>query len=572
MGIFHFFGWFKNNFSGSIKKLSNTQNLSDIDVNIDNLMIDMNGLFHNSAQKVYEYGNFKPKMGLFVKDKITNTIKQQQKVYEDVCKSIEDLLILVKPNKRLILCVDGPAPFSKIVQQRRRRFRSTMEREEDDISFDSNNITPGTKFMDHLSKYIDWYIRKRISEDPMWQNIEIILSNEKVPGEGEAKCTSYVRQYGSPEESYCIQGADADLIMLSLGTQLDKFYILREDTYDKDNKYFVIDIENTSLQLSEIMRWESEKFEYDCKNAIDDFIFLCFLIGNDFLPHIPSLEIIESGIDIIISIYKDVGKDYGHILKYKNGDIYFNKDVLKVFFEHVSDYERPILEKKLRNKRFYFQDEILESCAVFEPNKITLDIKRYRTDYVNKYFKDMDMEKVCQSYLEGVHWVITYYKKGVPDWKWYYPYDYAPPAIEIIKYISKFVFPKYNRHTYALLPFQQLLCVLPPKSAKLLPTPLDKLIKDHDSPLKEFYPDEFEVDLAGKKNDWQGIVILPIISPETILKEYENCSDKLNDFDKRRNIFGKSFIYSFDKDKSITFNSYYGNILNCRVKNRFINL
>jgi 5'-3' exonuclease len=182
------------------------------------------------------------------------------------------------------------------------------------------------------------------------------------------------------------------------------------------------------------------------------------------------------------------------------------------------------------------------------------------------------MEKVCQSYLEGVHWVITYYKKGVPDLKLYYPYDYAPPATEIINYISKFVFPKYNRNTYALLPFQQLLCVLPPKSAKLLPEPLNKLITDDDSPIKDFYPEKFEIDLAGKKNDWQGIVILPIISPEIIVNEYAKFSEKLNEFDKRRNIFGKSFIYSFDKDKSITFNSYYGTIFNCRVKNKFINL
>ena len=38
-----------------------------------------------------------------------------------------------------------------------------------------------------LSKYIDWYIRKRISEDQYWQSIEVVFSNEKSPGEGEHK-------------------------------------------------------------------------------------------------------------------------------------------------------------------------------------------------------------------------------------------------------------------------------------------------------------------------------------------------------------------------------------------------
>ena len=40
----------------------------------------------------------------------------------------------------------------------------------------------------------------------------------------------------------------------------------------------------------------------------------------------------------------------------------------------------------------------------------------------------------------------------------------------------------------------------------------------------------------------------------------------------RRNIFGKSFIYSYNKDISTTFNSFYGNIYNCKVQNKIINL
>ena len=60
MGIKHFFMWFKNHYSEYMRPMRRGDTLAKVGVNIDNLMIDMNGVFHNSAQKVYQYGNFKP--------------------------------------------------------------------------------------------------------------------------------------------------------------------------------------------------------------------------------------------------------------------------------------------------------------------------------------------------------------------------------------------------------------------------------------------------------------------------------------------------------------------------------
>jgi 5'-3' exoribonuclease 2 len=45
-------------------------------------------------------------------------------------------------------------------------------------------------------------------------------------------------------------------------------------------------------------------FGLDLERIVDDFVFMCFLVGNDFLPHIPALKIVDGGIDCLIVLYK----------------------------------------------------------------------------------------------------------------------------------------------------------------------------------------------------------------------------------------------------------------------------
>jgi 5'-3' exonuclease len=574
MGIKHFFGWFKKNFGKNIKNLKKNQDFETAGVSVDNLMIDCNGLFHSSTQKIYEYGSHKPKtrlMGVKAKRKRLGSFKQQIKVFEDVCKNIEDLLALVKPTKRLILCVDGPAPLSKQNQQRQRRFKSASEKDEEEFKrFDSNCITPGTTFMDYLSKYIDWYVIKNISSNTDWEHLEVVFSSEKSPGEGEHKIINYIRSYGEPDDSYCIHGLDADLIMLALGTHLPNFWILREDLYNPRNEFFVIDIGTARNELARMMDW-SDHFEgtnsdddapqFISESGVNDFIFICFMVGNDFLPHIPSLEIIEGGIDQMIDVYKNVGERYGHLTNTVNDNVIFRKISLEVFLGTISQYDKGILEEKLLHKDQFFPDLMLEKNATIDKGKYIVDIDGLRKDYYKESFTEgSDIKDLCHQYFEGLQWVLSYYTRGVPDWKWCFKHHYAPFAHELAEHITDFQFPE-KRETVPTTPFQQLLSVLPPKSSGLIPVPLSQLLTDSRSGIKKFCPDKFAVDLSGKRREWEGIVLLPMVDFSIIEEEYNKHIDKVDKKDLVRNCVGDTYVYIHSYEEVLTiWQSVYGEI------------
>lgn len=569
MGVFQFYSWFRKQFPKDIYKLNKSIN-RELNLEVDNLMIDMNGLFHTSAQKVFKYGNYKPPY----KVEIFNNNKTQQQVFNDVCQNLENILMTVNPNKRLILCVDGPAPIAKQVQQRKRRYKSSLDREENDKSFDSNCISPGTLFMDNLSTYIDWFIRSRLSENPLWQNLEVIYSSSSVPGEGEQKLLMYIRKYGRNNESFVMHGLDADLIMLSLLTQFPKFYILRDDTFDYNNNFLLIDIGSVRQQLIEMMRWENENdLKFNEEWVINDFVFLCFLTGNDFLPNVPSIEIIEGGVEVIISISKNVGRTHGHITRNKSGNIVFCKTSLKRFLEIVSESEKDLLEQKFKNRKMYFEDKILEKSASYniKDEKYDIDIEKYRDLYNDNVLEGEDLEKLSHSYLTGLQWIIKYYTKEVPSWSWYYENHYSPLASTLIKYTDSYESPRYHKGV-SLTPYQQLLCILPPKSATLLPKPLDSLL---NTTLKKFNPEDVEIDLSGKLKEYMGIVKIPFVDVNIVKKVHKENKDKLGTGDKKRDSFGNSLIYTYNPSSSSKpriFYSYYGNIIDCKVNTKNIDL
>ncbi|CUS09595.1 unnamed protein product [Tuber aestivum] len=215
--------------------------------------------------------------------------------------------------------------------------------------WDSNAITPGTPFMDILAASLKYWIAKKLNDDPAWAKLKIVISDSTVPGEGEHKIMEFIRsQRLSPEYNpntrHVIYGLDADLIMLGLGTHEPHFRVLREDVFarearaktckicgqkghraeectgkakekqgefgEKDNasslKPFVwLHVSILREYLAVELQVSGQPFKFELERALDDWIFMCFFVGNDFLPHLPSLEIRENGIDTLIAVWRD---------------------------------------------------------------------------------------------------------------------------------------------------------------------------------------------------------------------------------------------------------------------------
>jgi len=506
-------------------------------------MIDLNGVFHNSAQKIFEYGNFAKQVSLLRPKKVIADPERLYKTcFEDVCKTIDELVAITRPTRKLVLAIDGVAPLSKQNQQRQRRYRGIVENSQlPDGAFDSNCITPGTKFMDSLSKYIDWHIRKNIN-DGTWK-FEVVFSNEKCPGEGEHKLINYIRKFGSISETYCINALDADLFMLSLGTHMPNFYLLREELYDPNYDYMYVAIGDVKGDLVKLMNWSDD---CDPDRLVNDFILICFLCGNDFLPNIPSISIMENGLNMIIDFYK-ANKSYLTI------DSQINLPAFKSFLELISNSEKDMMVRRINNKSAYIEDTILSKFT--EDN---FDMKAYQQVYNERYISNVKQD--VHSYLQGCHWVLSYYLSGISNWEWMYSNQYSLFAADLVDNIDSFKL-EDAKETCPLLPFQQLLCVLPPKSFKFIPKPLDKLYLE----FPEFYPDKFKINYEGKKKKYEGIVELPAIDVNKIKDASIKLLGNVSKDDASRNIASLPVFYKLDDEFISEFRSLFGTIKKSRV-------
>ncbi|KAK1326384.1 5'-3' exoribonuclease 4 [Acorus calamus] len=603
------------------------------EIEFDNLYLDMNGIIHPCF---HPEGKPAP--------------KSYDEVFKAIFRYIDRIFTMIRPRKLLYMAIDGVAPRAKMNQQRSRRFRAAKdaadlaaeaeklrnnfeshEKKLEDLepieNLDSNIITPGTEFMATLSSALQYYIHLRLNRDPGWRSVKVILSDASVPGEGEHKIMSYIRLQRNlpgfdPNTCHCLYGLDADLIMLALATHEIHFVILREDvravqSSRKFNKGARITseckggnvlmnemIDDAPRQPFQFLKiWvlreylehdliPSKAAKADLERLIDDFVFMCLLVGNDFLPHIPSLEISEGAIDLLMAIYK---KEFVQMGGYLTNSFEVDLGRVEHFILEVGSYEDAIFRRRgqLIKESIQFRRPSINHVSTmmsittkkgslnfwssfaskspsisqtsnstdlnsqssksgFSPalsndtvscngvvDKIRLGEEGWKERYYSEKFDVMteeDREKIKRSavlhYVEGMCWVMHYYYQGVCSWQWFYPYHYAPFASDFHG-LSQLEICFIQGNPFK--PFDQLMGVLPAASAHALPLSYRLLMRDTESPIADFYPTDFMLDMNGKRFSWQAVCKLPFIEESRLLAEIKKVEHTLTDEEKQRN-------------------------------------
>ncbi|EZG05534.1 hypothetical protein H106_04575 [Trichophyton rubrum CBS 735.88] len=175
-------------------------------------------------------------------------------------------------------------------------------------------------------------------------------------------------------------------------------------------------------------------------------------------------------------------------------------------------------------------------------------------DWKDKYYKGKfgwglenteEMRKLTENYVQGLQWVLFYYYRGVASWPWFYRYHYAPMISDIHLGLGADVDFKLGQPFF---PFQQLMGVLPDRSKKIVPVAFHGLMTTPDSPIIDFYPRDFELDMNGKKMEWEAVVKIPFIDEERLLKAMATKEHLLTPEEKARNTFGVTLKFTYSPD------------------------
>lgn len=508
--------------------------------NIEYLFIDFNGCIHPCAHNV-----------IANKD-LHNDIEKN--IINECWNYTQKIISIAKgatPSIQTYICTDGVAPFAKLNQQRKRRYLSVFRKKMEGTEqiWDTNAISPGTEFMKKLGTYFN-----NLAND---KNNKIIYNSADEFGEGEHKIFNIIKNTigntsgNTRKNNIVIHGLDADMIMLSLISHHSNIYLMRDN--NKEIAYLNIDELRKGIlsELESLIGYDvgsNDIFSKTACETIESYIVVCFILGNDFIPHATTLTLKNNGYDKLIintcNIWKTSGKgvvtdnkisiDFIHkligelskdediVIKQTN-DEYMKKSLYKSSTGGAINIDLyPLQHKQKDNFGNYLINNPLSNKWRLYYYKFLFNTNLHDTETILN---------ACNNYIKGILWTYNYYKQLPIDYKWFYPYGYAPSLLDIYNYLHTYdesywetTVNKWNESTPMKSSIIQLLSILPIDSYSLLPEKYHKLFFEPKYGCADLYPSKYNIQIYSKKYLWECYPQLPSLDIKRIQKIVNNIS------------------------------------------------
>ena len=410
-------------------------------------------------------------------------------IYERVFQKIMDLVKKLNASS-VFVAFDGVAPLAKMKQQKQRRYKSWLLRKMlHRNNWNTNAITPGTPFMNGLDKYL----KEAFAKTPF------LYSGPNEVGEGEQKLFAYAR--ANPTPHTFVYGLDADLIMLSLlhlrhSKQIFLYRETKHFSYMKGiraTEDYAFSVDDMAVQICKEMYQNTHEIE----KAVDHYCFLCFLCGNDFLPHFPSIQIRNDGIQYLLF-------HFSKELLVEGTRIHW--DGVKRLFLSLAKNEQAMIQENLQWKKRQRtsaknEEEEFQLIPLRDIREVYLE--DHPEDYYPFLFHQSETAPICKQYLRMLEWTLHYYHGDCKDYYLQYEFHLAPLFETLIQHIPCFDETLDTNPEPPPVPITQLLYVLPYEEYK-------DFIPEAYRPLEKKFPQlcsmNFPVHYEFCKFLWEGHV------------------------------------------------------------------
>lgn len=293
------------------------------------------------------------------------------------------------------------------------------------------------------------------------------------------------------------------------------------------------------------------------RRFIRDYIYICFLLGNDFLPRLPCLKIRNGSLNNLIVLYKQTAWKHNSYLV--NADLTLNRQFFLDLISSVSALEDSSMLKfsdkrqaditrfRHRNNSKPPYERAIEAFDYVEDqyeDTILGGTPGWRQRYYTYHLgmaNDQYIGDICRGYLEGMSWVMGYYTGQHNNWTWSYPYDIAPTAADLEVALRRTDIPTDHKFPAdePASPYIQLLSILPPDSARLLPPSLQALMTDKDSPVHYMYPLRVTMSLVGNKFWHECRPRMPTVDRQALVDAVDAKYKYLTSAERQRNGVGQ---------------------------------